>query len=78
LGEEGIEVRAGKFKAIKLEYKLEPKWRDGIGWVTGSDSKALYWYSPEVKNLVKGQYEKGYKEAIIQRRERGKLGVGFL
>jgi len=66
LGGEEVEVRAGKFKAIKLEYKLEPKWRDGIGWLTGIESKAWYWYSPEVKNFVKCQYEKGYTEARIQ------------
>jgi hypothetical protein len=66
LGEEEVEVQAGKFKAIKLEYKLEPKWRDGIGWLTGTESKALYWYSPEVKNFVKCQYEKGYTEARMQ------------
>jgi hypothetical protein len=65
VGEE-IEVRAGKFKAIKLEYNLLPKWREGIGWLTGSESKALYWYSPEVKNFVKCQYEKGYSEALMQ------------
>jgi len=63
---EELQVRAGKFKAIKVEYKLEPSWRDGIGWVTGTESKALYWYSPEVKNFVKCQYEKGYREARIQ------------
>ena len=65
-GEEEIEIRAGKFKAVKLEYKHEPKWRDGIGWLSGIESKALYWYSPEVKNFVKCQYEKGYTEARMQ------------
>jgi hypothetical protein len=64
LGGEEIEVRAGKFKALKVEYKLLPSWRDGIGWVTGMESKALYWYSPEVKNIVKCHYEKGYKERM--------------
>ncbi len=68
LGEEKVEVRAGKFKAVKLEYKIQPKWRDGFGWATGTESTALYWYSPEVKNLVKCQYEKGYREAIMQDR----------
>jgi hypothetical protein len=68
LGGEEIEVPAGKFKAIKLEYKLQPKWREGIGWLTGTESSAFYWYSPEVKNLVKCQYEKGYREAIMQDR----------
>jgi hypothetical protein len=66
LGGEEIEVRAGKFKVIKLEYILLPKWREGIGWLTGSESKALYWYSPEAKNFVKCQYEKGYNEALTQ------------
>jgi hypothetical protein len=72
LGGEEVEVRAGKFKAIKFEYKIKPSYREGIGWVTGTESKALYWYSPEAKNFVKCQYEKGYKEAIIQ--EKGSRG----
>ncbi len=66
LGEEEVDVRAGKFKAIKLEYTLQPKWRDSFGWLTGIESKALYWYSPEVKNFVKCQYEKEYTEARIK------------
>ncbi len=66
LGEEEIEVRAGKFKTVKLKHKIIPSWRDGIGWVTGTESKAMYWYSPEVKNFVKCQYEKEYTEALIQ------------
>lgn len=66
LGWEELQVRAGKFKAIKVEYKLEPSWRDGIGWLSGGEFKAFYWYSPEVKNFVKCQYEKGYREARIQ------------
>ena len=66
LGGEEVEVRAGKFKAIKLEYNLLPKWREGIGWLTGTKSKALYWYSPEVKNFVKCQYEKEYFESLME------------
>jgi hypothetical protein len=72
LGGEAVEVRAGKFKAIKLEYKIEPSTREGIGWTPRGEFKAWYWYSPEVKNFVKCQYEKGYKEAIIQ--EKGSRG----
>jgi hypothetical protein len=49
-----------------LEHKITPSWREGIGWITGTESNALYWYSPEAKNFVKCQYEKGYKEALIQ------------
>jgi len=64
---EEVEVRAGKFKAIKLEYKREPSWRGVMGWVTESESKGWYWYSPEVKNFVKSQYEKGYIEGVEAR-----------
>ena len=66
LGWEELEVRAGKFKAIKLEYKIEPSSRDAMGWIPRGESKAWYWYSPEAKNFVKCQYEKGYNEAVIQ------------
>jgi hypothetical protein len=76
LGWEEVEVPAGKFKAIKLEYKCEPKWRSGMGWITAVVSKALYWYSPEVKNFVKCQYEKGYTEPVdpVGKSESGKEG----
>lgn len=50
LGWEDVEVRAGKFKALKMEVHYErleeikgqPK--EGRAWV---------WYSPDVKNLIK-------------------------
>jgi len=64
LGWGEVEVRAGKFKAIKLEYKIETFLRSA-GWVSMGESKAWYWYSPEVKNFVKCQYESGYTEALI-------------
>jgi len=69
LGWEDIGVRAGKFKAIKLEYKNEKSIRAGIGWIPMGESKAWYWYSPEVKNFVKCQYEKGYMEGLDERRD---------
>jgi hypothetical protein len=72
LGWEEVEVRAGKFKAIKLEYKIEPSSRDAMGWIPRGESKAWYWYSPEAKNFVKCQYEKGYSEAV--REEKGARG----
>ena len=58
LGWEDVEVRAGKFKAIKLEYKFVRS----QGYVRSGENKAWYWYSPEVKNFVKCLYEKGYSE----------------
>ena len=54
LGWEEVEVRAGKFKAVKIEYKK--CWSfPGTGMVEG---KAWYWYSPEVKYVIKYQYDK--------------------
>ena len=72
LGWEEVEVRAGKFKAIKVEYKIDPSQRLAIGWVPSGKFKAWYWYSPEVKNFVKSQYEKGYSEALLE--EKGARG----
>jgi hypothetical protein len=54
LGWEEVEVRAGKFKVVKVEYKK--------GWSfpgTGmAEGKAWYWYSPEVKYVIQYQYDK--------------------
>jgi hypothetical protein len=59
LGWEDIVVQAGKFKTVKIEYKQanadEP----------AKEGKLWYWYSPDVKYMVKCQYEKGdYWDAI--------------
>jgi hypothetical protein len=55
LGWEEAVVQAGKFKALKLEYKQET-----VGQIAGrpKEGKAWYWYAPEVKYIVKCQYEK--------------------
>ena len=51
---EEVEVEAGKFKALKVEYKRE--WDSPP---TGrKEGKVWYWYSPEVKYLIKAEYEK--------------------
>jgi len=56
LGWEDTEVRAGKFKALRLEYT-----RGGTGPMTRiEDIKHLYWYSPDVKYFVKCQYDKDW------------------
>jgi hypothetical protein len=62
LGWEDIEIKAGKFKAVKLEYKQEM-----VGQTAGrpKEGKAWYWYSPDVKYMLKCQYERtDYWEAI--------------
>jgi hypothetical protein len=55
LGWEDVEVQAGKIKALKLEYKQEM-----VEQPTGrpKEGKVWYWYSPDVKYMVKCQYEK--------------------
>ncbi len=60
LGWEEIKVPAGKFKAVKMEYKIEPLVWSSLGCHARPESKAWYWYSSEVKNLVKCNYEEGY------------------
>ena len=54
LGWEDVEVQAGHFKAMKIEYKRE--WSSPDGGMR--EGKAWYWYSAEVKNFVKVQYDK--------------------
>ena len=59
LGWEDIVVQAGKFKTVKIEYKQaredEP----------AKEGKLWYWYSPDVKYMVKCQYGKSdYWDAI--------------
>ena len=49
-----------------MEYKLESSGRGVLGWTPQGESKAWYWYSPEVKNFVKCQYEKGYTEEFSE------------
>jgi len=62
LGWEEIVAPAGKYKAIKLEYQINYG-PPGLGPIF--ENLAWYWYSPEVKYFVKGQYGKGYAETVI-------------
>ena len=62
LGWEEVVAPAGKFRAIKLEYQINYG-PPGLGSIY--ESKAWYWYSSEVKYLVKGQYGKDYNEAAV-------------
>jgi len=55
LGWEDIQIQAGKFRAIKLEYKSET-----VEQAAGrpKEGKAWYWYSPDVKYMLKCQYDR--------------------
>jgi len=55
LGWEEITVPPGKFKALKLEYKQE-KLEQAAG--QPKEGKVLYWYSPDVRYMLKCQFEK--------------------
>ncbi len=55
LGWEEVEVQAGKFRVLKLEYKQERVGETGGG---PKEGKVWYWYAPDVKYMVKCQYEK--------------------
>jgi hypothetical protein len=53
LGWEEIVVQAGKFRTVKIEYaqsRADEPTKEGKLW---------YWYSPDVKYMVKCQYGKG-------------------
>jgi len=55
LGWEDIEVRGGKYKALKIEHK-EERVEDMAGRQT-KEGKAWFWYSPDVKYLIKCKLE---------------------
>jgi hypothetical protein len=54
LGWEEVEVKAGKFRAIKLEVTTG---HEAKGSISAFEATNLYWYSPDVKNLVKCEYD---------------------
>lgn len=59
LGWEDAEVRAGKFRAIKLEYARACTNPQGMKL---EEIKHVYWYSPDVKYFVKCLYDEGWRK----------------
>ena len=57
LGWEDIVVQAGKFKALRLEYKRVVTDTSRAWEAMGGEIIHQYWYSPEVKYFVKCQYD---------------------
>ena len=53
---EDVQVKAGKFRAIKLEY-----FQDSLAYGSGKD---FYWYAPEAKYFVKCQYDPYYRHGV--------------
>ena len=59
LGWEDIGVKAGKFKALRMEFVGGHKeYQVGLFPRPGFEFKNHYWYSPDVKYFVKCQYDK--------------------
>ena len=58
LGWDQIEVQAGRFKALIVEYKRTLIGASSTHAMIGEENKHQYWYSPEVKYFVKCQYDK--------------------
>jgi hypothetical protein len=57
LGWEDIEVRAGKYKALKIEFKEERIEDQERRKTKEREGKAWFWYSPDVKYLIKCKLE---------------------
>jgi hypothetical protein len=59
LGWEDIGVKAGKFRALKIEFISGHKeFMAGIMPGPAREHKGYYWYSPEAKYFLKRQYDK--------------------
>jgi hypothetical protein len=64
LGWEALEVRAGKFRAIKLEYKHVMTYSPSPFASVPLERKSIFWYSPAVKYFIKCQYDKSYPDEV--------------
>ena len=60
LGWEEAKIRAGIFKALKIEYKRVLSGSSSVSVGSGQEFINQYWYSPDVKYFVKCQYDKGW------------------
>lgn len=64
LGWDTLEVRAGKFRAIKLEYRHITTYSPSRYATVPFERKSIFWYSPDVKYFIKCQYDKSYPAKI--------------
>ncbi|MGE5253588.1 MAG: hypothetical protein ACM3N7_06460 [Planctomycetaceae bacterium] len=61
LGWEDIGVRAGKFRTLKIEFiRGNEAQQVGIFPGAANEYKGYYWYAPDVKYLVKCEYDKSW------------------
>ncbi len=56
MGWEEVEVQGGKFKTVRLEYKIKNITPGGFWY--GAESSIRYWFSPDAKYFVKCEYDK--------------------
>jgi len=64
LGWEDLRVQAGKFRSIKLECKCVTTSSVSPFMPRGVEMKSIFWYSPAVKYLIKGQYDKSHPDEV--------------
>jgi hypothetical protein len=64
LGWEDIRVQAGKFRSIKLECKCVITSSVNPFMPAGVEMKSIFWYSPDVKYLIKAQHDKSYPDEV--------------
>jgi hypothetical protein len=64
LGWEDLRVQAGKFRSIKLECKCVTTSSVNPFMPPGIEMKSIFWYSPAVKYLIKGLYDKSYPDEV--------------
>ena len=64
LGWEDLEVRAGKFRAIKLEYKHVITASTMRFASVPFEMKSIFWYSPAAKYFIKSQYDKSIADEV--------------
>ncbi len=64
IGWEDVEVRQGKFKALRLEYRRKIIGATAsMGANLGEEIINQYWYSPDAKYFVKCQYDKDWMKS---------------
>jgi len=64
LGWEDLKVQAGKFRSIKLQCNCVTTSSVNPFMPAGVEMKSIFWYSPAVKYLIKGKYDKSYPDEL--------------
>ena len=63
-GWEDLEIKAGKFRAIRLDYQQVTTNSPSRYASVPFERKSVFWYSPAAKYFIKCQYDKSYPDVI--------------